>query len=222
MASTTPPSCEPQQRCRRTLHGGAIVAHSQLMTLRPNSSVDPSYMTLRLMQTRLQCLTSDLSDDASRRRHTTVWATAPMALCALNPTTWHIPQLCARQGLRHLITYTSESKKVGLRMVVCLLEPLSENTVKSQRHVSIRLFVTVDTFSGANHYNENRRWCTLQRRGRSAARGRTVRDLVQGLWVPCLTAGRSARAQGQRRSPATPGSRSREGPRRGGETRGVV
>jgi hypothetical protein len=40
--------------------------------------------------------------------------------------------------------------------------------------------------------------------------------------VPCLTVGRSARAQGRRRSPATPGSRSREGPRRGGEILGVV
>jgi hypothetical protein len=40
--------------------------------------------------------------------------------------------------------------------------------------------------------------------------------------VPCLTAGRSARAQGRRRSPAAPGSRSREGPRRGGEILGVV
>jgi hypothetical protein len=38
-----------------------------------------------------------------------------------------------------------------------------------------------------------------------------------GAWVPCLTAGRSARAQG-----AAPGSRSREGPHRGGEILGDV
>jgi hypothetical protein len=43
-----------------------------------------------------------------------------------------------------------------------------------------------------------------------------------GAGVPCLTAGRSACAQGRRRSPAAPGSRSREGPRRGGENLGVV
>jgi hypothetical protein len=28
------------------------------------------------------------------------------------------------------------------------------------------------------------RWCSLHRRGRSTARGRTVRDLVQGLAIP--------------------------------------
>jgi hypothetical protein len=33
---------------------------------------------------------------------------------------------------------------------------------------------------GANHCNENRRRCSLNRRRRSAARGRTVRDLEQG------------------------------------------
>jgi hypothetical protein len=59
-----------------------------------------------------------------------------------------------------------------------------------------------------------------------------------GVWAPCLTAGRSARVQGRRRSPAAPGSRSpvqerqrssaapgsrsRERPRRGGEILGVV
>jgi hypothetical protein len=43
-----------------------------------------------------------------------------------------------------------------------------------------------------------------------------------GARVPCLTAGRSARAQGDRGSPAAPESRSREGPRRGGEILGVV
>jgi hypothetical protein len=43
-----------------------------------------------------------------------------------------------------------------------------------------------------------------------------------GLRVSCLTAGRSVRAQGQWESPAAPGSRSREGPHRGGEILGVV
>jgi hypothetical protein len=41
-------------------------------------------------------------------------------------------------------------------------------------------------------------------------------------WVPCLTAGRSVRAQGRRRLPTAHGSRSREGPRRGGEILDVV
>jgi hypothetical protein len=40
--------------------------------------------------------------------------------------------------------------------------------------------------------------------------------------VPCLTAGRFARAQGRRKSLAAPGSRSWEGPRRGGEILGYA
>jgi hypothetical protein len=39
---------------------------------------------------------------------------------------------------------------------------------------------------------------------------------------PHPEARRSARVQGRRRSPAVPGSRFREGPRRGGEILGVV
>jgi hypothetical protein len=46
--------------------------------------------------------------------------------------------------------------------------------------VGFKLKPTVDTFSGANHYNKNRRRCSLHRRGRSAARGRTIHDLAQG------------------------------------------
>jgi hypothetical protein len=33
---------------------------------------------------------------------------------------------------------------------------------------------------GANHYDDNRRRCSLHRRGWSATRGQTVRDLAQG------------------------------------------
>jgi hypothetical protein len=40
--------------------------------------------------------------------------------------------------------------------------------------------VGVDTFPGANHYNENRWRCSLHRCGQFAARSRTVRDLAQG------------------------------------------
>jgi hypothetical protein len=54
---------------------------------------------------------------------------------------------------------------------------------------------------GAYHCVENMRRCSLHRRGRSAARGRTVRDLAQGSGSlpdrsdgPHLEAGRSARA----------------------------
>jgi hypothetical protein len=40
--------------------------------------------------------------------------------------------------------------------------------------------MSIDTFSSVNHYNENQRRCSLHRNERSAARGQTVRDLVQG------------------------------------------
>jgi hypothetical protein len=43
-----------------------------------------------------------------------------------------------------------------------------------------------------------------------------------GLRVPCLTAGRSARAHGRWSSPAAPRSRSRERSCRGGEILGVI
>jgi hypothetical protein len=113
--------------------------------------------------------------------------------------------------------------------------------------------VCVDTFLEAPITQENQQWCSLVRRGRSAAQGRTVRDLARGggaLWSgadgPRRRAGRSAtwcrsssslpdgrtvralgpdgprvrRGGGNRRR--RPGSRSREGPRRGGEILGVV
>jgi hypothetical protein len=38
----------------------------------------------------------------------------------------------------------------------------------------------VDAFFGRQTLNKNRRRCSLHRRGRSAAKGRTVRDLAQG------------------------------------------
>jgi hypothetical protein len=112
---------------------------------------------------------------------------------------------------------------------------------------------SVDTFLEAPITQENWRRCSLVRRGRSAAQGRTVRDLARGsgaLWSdadgPRRMAGRSAtwcrssgflpegltvRALGPdgprvRRggggSPTAPRSRSREGPRRGGEILGGV
>jgi hypothetical protein len=47
-------------------------------------------------------------------------------------------------------------------------------------------------------------------------------SLPDGPDGPRLEVGRSARAQGRRSSPATPESRSREGPRRGGEVLSLV
>jgi hypothetical protein len=42
----------------------------------------------------------------------------------------------------------------------------------------------VDAFSERQILKKNRRRCSLVRRGRSARRGRTVRDLAQGLRFP--------------------------------------
>jgi hypothetical protein len=42
----------------------------------------------------------------------------------------------------------------------------------------------VDAFLERQILKKNRRWCSLVRRGRSAAWGRTVRDLAQGLGFP--------------------------------------
>jgi hypothetical protein len=64
--------------------------------------------------------------------------------------------------------------------------------------------------------------CPRPRAGRSAAWCAARASLPDGRTVRALGAGRSARTQRRRKSPATPGSRSREGPRRGGETLGGV
>jgi hypothetical protein len=88
---------------------------------------------------------------------------------------------------------------------------------------------SVDIFSEAPITQKNQRRYSLVRRGRSAVWGRTVRDLEQGSGP--LPDDRTVRAlgpdgprvrRGGGRSPAAPGSRSREGPRRGGEILGVV
>jgi hypothetical protein len=54
---------------------------------------------------------------------------------------------------------------------------------------------------------------------RPGAEAGSLPDGADGL---CLMAGRSARAQGRQSSPVASLSRSREGPRRGGEVLGLV
>ena len=77
----------------------------------------------------------------------------------------------------------------------------------------------VDTFLGRQSLNTNQRWCSLRKGGRSAA--------WREAWFSCLMV-RALGPDGPRvrrgggRSPAAPGSRSQEGPRRGGEILGVV
>jgi hypothetical protein len=64
--------------------------------------------------------------------------------------------------------------------------------------------------------------CPWPGAGRSAAWCAARASLPDGRTVRALEAGRSARTQRRRKSPAAPGSRSREGPRRGGEILGGV
>jgi hypothetical protein len=64
--------------------------------------------------------------------------------------------------------------------------------------------------------------CSWPGAGRSAAWCAARASLPDGRTVRALGAGRSARTQRRRKSPAAPGSRSREGPRRGGEILGGV
>jgi hypothetical protein len=76
---------------------------------------------------------------------------------------------------------------------------------------------------GAYHCVENLRRCSLHRRRRSATWRRARVPCLTGQTVRMhLEAGRSARAQGRWSLPAAPESRSREGPRRGGEILGFV
>jgi hypothetical protein len=98
-----------------------------------------------------------------------------------------------------------------------------------RREISANRFGCVDTFLERQTLNKNRRRCSLVRRGRSATKARTVRDLAQELGF--LPDGRTVRALGPNgprvrrgggRSPAAPGSRSREGPHWGGEILGGV
>jgi hypothetical protein len=49
---------------------------------------------------------------------------------------------------------------------------------------TITTSICVDAFSERQILKKNRRRCSLARRGRSAAWGRTVRDLAQGLGFP--------------------------------------
>jgi hypothetical protein len=64
--------------------------------------------------------------------------------------------------------------------------------------------------------------CPRPGAGQSAAWCAARASLPDGRTVRALGPGRSARTQRRRKSPAAPGSRSREGPRRGGEILGGV
>jgi hypothetical protein len=99
------------------------------------------------------------------------------------------------------------------------------NTFESIVMFFIKLGVPpVGADPGANHCIENRRRCSLHKRGWSAARGRTVHDLAHGssslpdkLDGLRLEVRWSARVQGRWSSLVASESRSRERPHQGGE-----
>jgi hypothetical protein len=175
------------------------------------------------------------------------FAFASWIICSLCSSNWS----CSSAG---------KAFQVGSMMLLGEISELSlEPAIEGRFDASIFVFPSrvtkkyVDTFLEAPITQKNQRRCSLVRRGRSAAQGRTVRDLARGggaLWSgvdgPRHRAGRSATwcrssgslpdgrtvcalgpdsprvRRGGGRSPAAPGSRSREGPRRGGEILGVV
>jgi hypothetical protein len=84
-------------------------------------------------------------------------------------------------------------------------------------------FITVvGTFFGRQSLNKNRRRCSLVRRGRSVIWRRGYGSLPDSRTVRALGSDGPRVRRGRRRSPAAPGSRSREGPRRGEEILGDV
>jgi hypothetical protein len=77
--------------------------------------------------------------------------------------------------------------QVGSIMLLGEISKLSlESAIEGRFDESICVFPSgvakkyVGTFFGRQTLNKNRRRCSLVRRGRSAASGRTVRDLAQG------------------------------------------
>jgi hypothetical protein len=83
----------------------------------------------------------------------------------------------------------------------------------------MRLYnIFVDTFLGRQSLNTNQRRCSLQRADGPRAGARR-----SAAWREArVPAGRPRVRRGDERSPAAPGSRSREGPRRGREILGDV
>jgi hypothetical protein len=155
----------------------------------------------------------------------------------------YVLQILTRR-YRGMILLSSVETGIGTFSPVCM---------RGLDYIGYYYYILLTPFWRRQLLQENQRRCSLVRRGRSAAQGRTVRDLARGggaLWSgadgPRHRAGRSAtwcrssgslpdgrtvRALGPngprvRRggggSPAAPGSRSREGPRRGGEILGGV
>src|SRR5688572_4089339 len=139
---------------------------------------------------------------------------------------WIICSLCSSNWS---CSSADNVSQVGSMMLLGEISELSlEPAIEGRFDDSVFVFPSgvakkyVDAFSERQILKKNRLQCSLVRRGRSAAWGRTVRDLAKGLGFPALRPDGPRVCRGGGRSPAAPRSRSREGPRRGGEILGVV
>jgi hypothetical protein len=130
-------------------------------------------------------------------------AFASWIICSLCSSNWSCSSAgkVSQVGSMMLLGETSELS----------LEPAIEGRFDRSKYVvpSAVAKKYVDAFSERQIPKKNQRRCSLVRHGRSAAWGRTVRDLAQGSGllpddrtVRALGAGRSARTQRRRMSPA--------------------
>jgi hypothetical protein len=112
---------------------------------------------------------------------------------------------CSWRSSNRSCSSAGKVSHVGVMILLVETSELSfEPAIEGRFDASIFVFPSgvakkyVDTFLEASITQENQRWCSLVRRGRSAAQGRTVHDLARGcsaLWSgadgPRHRAGRS-------------------------------
>jgi hypothetical protein len=94
---------------------------------------------------------------------------------------------CSWRSSNRSCSSTSKVSHVGVMILLVETSELSfEPAIEGRFDRSICVVPSgvakkyVDNFLGRQSLNTNQRRCSLHRRGRSAARGRTVRDLAQG------------------------------------------
>ena len=123
------------------------------------------------------------------RCHTTLLFLSTLKLAKnLAFASWIICSLCS---LNWSCSSAGNVSKVGSMMLLGETSELSlEPAIEGRFDDSVFVFPSgvakkyVDAFSERQILKKNRRRCSLVRRGRSAAQGRTVRDLVQEHGVP--------------------------------------
>ena len=98
---------------------------------------------------------------------------------------------CSWRSSNRSCSSAGKASHVGVMILLVETSELSfEPAIEGRFDRSIRVVPSgvakkyVDAFSERQILKKNRRRCSLVRRGRSAAWGRTVRDLAQGLGFP--------------------------------------